>query len=271
MPQHSQRPRLSPPQKAAIELKSPFRLALRTTAVTRHMHMSGSSDGFCVFCSGATDPARPSPPHYRPIARLAHTGALPGWGYRWCNCATWMRSGPLCCAPWSPPAMVPIRHQHLDAPGCRQHLLRRHAITACGAAPPPAGGSNGSEQTCLQSAKSRPSIRQALSRIEHSPIETQTIPQKDKSKKIIKVVFFIKKTYDKHRCEAASTSFLATYFRGQNSSEKIFARFLAPLAVELQPIELSKAHAGLLVCFQIELNSTFSYCHGQVLCYAHIA
>lgn len=156
-------------------------------------HMSGSSDGFCVFCSGATDPARPSPPHYRSIARLAHTGALPGWGYRWCNCATWMRSGPLCYAPWSPPAMVPIRHQHLDAPGCRQPLLRWHAIMACGAAPPPAGRSNGGEQTCLQPAKSRPSIRQALSRIEHSSIETQAIPKKDKSKKNNKSCLFYKK------------------------------------------------------------------------------
>jgi hypothetical protein len=75
------------------------------------------------------------------------------------------------------------RHQHLDALGCRQPLLRGHAITACGAAPPPAGRSNGGEQTCLQSAKSRQSIRQALSRIEHSSIETQTIPKRKKNPK----------------------------------------------------------------------------------------
>jgi hypothetical protein len=85
--------------------------------------------------------------------------------------------------PASQPAMALKRHQHLDTLGCWQPLLRWHAITACGAAPPPAGRRNGGEQTCLQPAKSRQSIRQALSRIEHSSIETQTIPKRKKNPK----------------------------------------------------------------------------------------
>ena len=146
-------------------------------------HMPGSSDSFGIFESGATDPLRPSPPSL-PADCTAGPHGRPGRGgsYRWRN-----------CAPWSPPAMALKRHQHLDALGCWQPLSRWHAITACGAAPPPAGRSNGGEQTCLQPAKSRQSIRQALSRIEHSSIETQTIPKRKKIQKNNKSCLFYKK------------------------------------------------------------------------------
>lgn len=173
-PPHSQRPRLPPLQKTAIELKCPFRLASHLQAVTRSLGICQARvTAFACFAVALPTRRGPHPPHCRPIARLAHTVALAGGGsYRWRN-----------CAPWSPPTMALKRHQHLDALGCWQPLLRWHAITACGAAPPPAGRRNGGEQTCLQPAKSRQSIRQALSRIEHSSIETQTIPKRKKNPK----------------------------------------------------------------------------------------
>ncbi len=144
----------APPSKtAAIELKQPFRAASHLQAVTRSL-------GICqarvtaFACFAVALPTRRGP---HPLI----AGRLHGWptrspwrgggSYRWRN-----------CAPWSPPAMALKRHQHLDTLGCWQPLLRWHAITACGAAPPPAGRRNGGEQTCLQPAKSRQSIRQAL-------------------------------------------------------------------------------------------------------------